>query len=222
MKRWELRTLSTPGGSPGAPSIPTWGPTCVPCPLGRALGLPVNAREGTPVLSRGIGSFSSQGSYCFGRGETLTFRLLTGLGKRRAVQINAMYNESENCQNWVFHTHCKTETWFFFCWLKNSLVRCFFFFFFHLEMSCFQIEMRFCLEISKICPIFKQRGFAMGMSRFAQWHTRVRVPMWELCLTKQKTEPGWWCLQHHPKRVGEERCRCACQVREYILFFLHS
>lgn len=127
----------------GAPSVPARGLIHVRCPhagcsLGRALGLPANAREGTPVLNRGIGSFCCQGLYGLGRGETSTFQSLTGPGKRRAVQINATYNKSESCQNWVFHTHCRTETYFFWGvgWGGGG-EKIHWLFFFHLEMSYF-------------------------------------------------------------------------------------
>lgn len=56
---------------------------------------------------------------------------------------------------------------FFFLIKKFTSALLFFFFPFRNELFSNK-EMRFCLEISKICPIFKQRGFALGMSRFAQ------------------------------------------------------
>lgn len=77
------------------------------------------------MLNRGSDGFCSQGLYGLGRRETLIFQSLTGLGKRRAVQINAMYNKSENCQNWVFTFTVKLKL-DFFSLLKNSLA--FFFF----------------------------------------------------------------------------------------------
>lgn len=130
-KRQKLCGHPSPSGPPPrAPSLPAWAPTRVRpplggCSLGRPLGLPVNAREGTPVLNRGSDGFCSQGLYGLGRRETLIFQSLTGLGKRRAVQINAMYNKSENCQNWVFTFTVKLKL-DFFSLLKNSLA--FFFF----------------------------------------------------------------------------------------------
>lgn len=116
------------------------------------------------MLNRGSDSFCSQGLYGLGRGETLTFQSLTGLGKRRAVQINAMYNKSENCQNWVFTFTVKLKLYFFFFVKKFTGA---FFFPFRNEFFSNK-EMRLCLEMSKNCPMFKQRGFAMGISQLAQ------------------------------------------------------
>lgn len=50
-----------------------------------------------------------------------------GLMGSWTVKIYAMYNKSENCQNGVFRTHCKTETQFFFFYFVKKFTDFFFF-----------------------------------------------------------------------------------------------